>query len=313
MPKYSSVCTMLVLAAVLSASVANAEDGYVVVPMARGNHLHLFAPISVNGSKIMWFLVDTGFPRSLISPELGRALPAPPIIVEQSTPLLSIGNSTPIVYARSVKTMGMELGPDYFVEKPIAFSAEKTNEARIAFNKEGILGMDLLSKHGAVINCRTQQIFFSRTGSKLPLSREGFEKMGLTYVPIRITPRGYAEVEGTVDGLEYSFLVDTGAFWTTLDPKVQQKSNLPTFRRGTGTLPYYGQSRVPFVMARLPEFKIGDHEVKNQILCFADIRPPPGGTLHKWGGLIGADLLFNRHAIIDLGNRGLYLMADTKR
>jgi hypothetical protein len=34
--------------------------------------------------------------------------------------------------------------------------------------------------------------------------------------------------------------------------------------------------------------------------------------LHKWGGLIGADLLFTRHAIIDLGNRGLYLMADTQ-
>lgn len=68
-----------------------------------------------------------------------------------------------------------------------------------------------------------------------------------------------------------------------------------------------------FAPARLPEFKIGDHDVKKQILCFASIRPPPGGTLHKWGGLIGADLLFNRHAIIDLGNRGLYLMADTKR
>jgi predicted aspartyl protease len=313
MPRYGSVCMMLVLAAVLPASVANAEDGYAVVPMARGNHLHLFAPVSVNGSKIMWFLVDTGFPRSLISPDLGRALPVPSIITEQSPNFLSIGSSTRIVYARSVKSMDMELGPGFFVQKPIAFSAEKTNEVRIAFNKEGILGMDLLSKHGAVINCRTQQIFFSRTGSNLPLPRQGFEEMGLTYVPIRITPEGYVEVEGTINGIEYSFLVDTGAFWTTLDPEVQQKSHLPIVRRGTGTLPYYGQSHVPFVMARLPDFKIGDYEVKNQILCFASIHRPPGGTLHKWGGLIGADLLFNHHAVIDLGNRGLYLMADKKK
>jgi hypothetical protein len=123
--------------------------------MVRGNHLHLFAPVSVNGSKIMWFLVDTGFPKSLISPELGRGLPAPSIIIEQSTHLLSIGNSTRIVYARSVRSMEMELDPGYFVEKPIAFSAERTNEVRVAFNKEGISGMDLLLKHGAVINCRT--------------------------------------------------------------------------------------------------------------------------------------------------------------
>jgi hypothetical protein len=77
MPRYGSVCMMLVLVAVLPASVSNAEEDFAVVPMARGNHLHLFAPVSVNGSKIMWFLVDTGFPRSLISPELGRGLPAP--------------------------------------------------------------------------------------------------------------------------------------------------------------------------------------------------------------------------------------------
>ena len=45
--------------------------------------------------------------------------------------------------------MEMELDPGYFVEKPIAFSAERTNEVRVAFNKEGILGMDLLVHSGA--------------------------------------------------------------------------------------------------------------------------------------------------------------------
>jgi hypothetical protein len=34
--------------------------------------------------------------------------------------------------------MDMELGPGYSVENPIAFSAERTNEVRVAFNKEGI-------------------------------------------------------------------------------------------------------------------------------------------------------------------------------
>ena len=173
--------------------------------------------------------------------------------------------------------------------------------------------MDFLVKHGAVINCRTQQIFFSRTASKLSLSREGYEKMGFTYVPIRITREGYPEVEGSMDGLEYTFLVDTGAFWTTLDPKVQQRNHLPIVRRGTGALPYNGQGRLPIVLAHLPEFRIGDQVVRNELLCFAAIRPPSGGTVHKWGGLIGADLLFKQRAIIDLGNRGLYLMSDNKK
>jgi len=70
---------------------------------------------------------------------------------------------------------------------------------------------------------------------------------------------------------------------------------------------------VPYVMAKLPELKIGEFAVNNEILAFQNVRRPPGEFAHQWGGLIGADLLFKRHAIIDLGNRALYLMADKKR
>ena len=94
--------------------------------------------------------------------------------------------------------MDMELGPGYFVQTSIqrVLAGEKTWQARIPFDKEGLIGMNFLLKHGAVINCRTQQIFFSRGGAKLPLRREVYERMGFTYLPIRITPLNLAEVEG---------------------------------------------------------------------------------------------------------------------
>jgi hypothetical protein len=50
---------------------------------------------------------------------------------------------------------------------------------------------------------------FSRDAAKLPLTPERYEQMGFSYIPIRITPRGFVEVDGTVMGSTYSFLINT--------------------------------------------------------------------------------------------------------
>jgi Aspartyl protease len=188
--------------------MAKAEVAFGVVHTARSTQLHLYAPISVNGSKPVWFAVDTGAPISLISPTIRRALSLPTGNSPEIASLIGRNPAIPIVYARSVKALDMELGPGYFVQTSIqlVLASERTWQARIPFDKEGLIGMNFLLKHGAVINCRTQQIFFSREGTKLPLRREVYERMGFTYLPIRITPRNFAEVEGSVLGSTYIFV-----------------------------------------------------------------------------------------------------------
>jgi hypothetical protein len=91
--------------------------------------------------------------------------------------------------------------------------------------------MNFLLKRGALINYKTYQVFLSLRGSALPLSREGYEKMGYAYVPLRITPRGYVEVEGTIDGSTYSFLLDTGSFVSQLEPKIRSAITSRTTRQ----------------------------------------------------------------------------------
>lgn len=208
--------------------------------------------------------------------------------------------------------MDTDLGSGYFLEAPIAFPKEGTRQARVAFDKEGLLGMNFLVQHGAVINCRTQQIFFSRTGPRLPLKGEYYERMGFTQIPIRITPTGYAEVEATSAGSTYSCIIDTGSFWTTFNPKIAEEEHIMTYRRGMISLPYAGEINVPFLMGRPRGFKIGGFDLSDLTVGFAPTHAAHG-TAHEWGGLLGADLLFKRHAIIDLGNRTLYLMADKKK
>lgn len=314
MQRFLSLCFTLSAAPLIFHYSASAQESFSVVQTVRSNQLHLFAPVSVNGSAIKWWLVDTGAPVSLVAPEIARSLALPPARQGENVTVTNVGKKYPVVSAQSVKCMDMELGPAYLVAEPIQFATEKTRQARIAFEKEGLLGVNLLVKHGAVINCRTQQIFFSRNGRQLPLTREGYEKMGFTYIPIRITPRGYVEAEGTVGESTYSFVIDTGSVLTLLEPAIRDRARLAYYdTRRQIRMPYARARGTNLTVAEVPGFRLGAHDMSDLQLGFAETRAGDFGVAHEYGGLIGAELLFKRHAIIDLGNRALYLMADNKR
>lgn len=315
MPLRVWIALGLSLVALCQSWAAQGEGRFAVVQTVRTNQLHLFAPVSVNGSKILWFGVDTGAPISLISPGLRRSLSLPTTNSADLGYLRVTTSKTPLALAQSVKSMGMELGPGYFAEVPVAqvMSIERTTQARTPFDKAGIIGMNFLLKHGAVINCRTQQIFFSQNSSKLPLTRQGYEKFGFTYVPIRITPNGYVEALGTVAGSPYSFIVDTGAFWTVLEPTILKRTHASHYYNGRGIIAPYAGIRERLMFGKVPGLKFETQDMSDLTLGFAETGTHNHGVTHEYGGLIGADLLWKRHAIIDLGNRGLYLMADNKR
>lgn len=303
---------ILALGAVLSDSVASAQEAFAVVPVAP-SYLRFFVPVSVNGSKIMWFRVDTESTVSFISPKASQALSLP---VANSGATLAFetgaGKQNAVVYAHSVKSMDLELGPGYFVEAPMRFPIERLKKPA-TFDKEGILGMDFLLKHGALINCRTAQIFFSRDAAKLPLSPEGYEKMGFSRIPIRITPRGFAEVDGTVSGSTYSFLINTGFAPTLFTPAIQKRAHPATHHMPfVISFPHGGIRNEPVLMGKLPGFKLGDHDMSDFEVSFAQFPSTNFGFSNELGGEIGTELLVKRHAIIDLGNRMLYLMDDKK-
>ena len=69
------------------------------------------------------------------------------------------------------------------------------------------------------------------------------------------------------------------------------------------------------ILRNLPKVRglsLGNHDIGNLSLGFAETGNHDFELLHEYGGLIGANFLWNRHAIIDLGNHALYLMADKK-
>ena len=296
----------------LSSSL-RADQTFAVVQTARGDGLHLFAPVSVNRSKLKFWLVDTGTPRSLISSAEQRALGLPYPTFNSGVPqsMYIGGRFEPVVYAQSVLTGDFELGPGYFAVADLqGINNEQTKQARIAFEKAGLLGTDFLLRHGALLNCVTQQMFFPTKGSRLPVTIEGYVQRGFTYIPIRITGKGYPEVAGTIKGKSYSFLVDTGAAITILKVAIRDQNHLAYQSTPAVTqMPFAGIRNVAVTITKLPDFTLGNADLSNMVVAFGETGRVAASLdfEHEYGGILGSEFLAHYRAIIDLGNRALYL------
>jgi predicted aspartyl protease len=293
---------------------ANAGQNFSATQAILSSGLHLFVPVSINGTKRTWFAVDTGAPVSLISPlsQQRLSLPSPSPGSGVKSTAKNRGRAYPVVFAQSVDFNGADLGSGYLVVAPIDLMAnEKSNAISGGFEKSGLIGMNFLLRRGALINYKTLQIFLTRQGSSLPLTRSGYERMGYTYIPLRITPRGYVEIEGIIGGSTYSFLLDTGAFVSALEPKIRDRNHLAySTTRVTLTAPYAGIKEARLTQATIPGFKLGNQDLGDFRIGFAETHTFDPGFLHEYGGVLGPDLLHYHEALIDLGNRALYLRPD---
>ena len=86
-----------------------------------------------------------------------------------------------------------------------------------------------------------------------------------------------------------------------------------TINNGMGIVAPYAGIKQRLMFAKTPGLKFETVDMSDLTLGFAETGIHSHGVTHEYGGLIGADLLWKRHAIIDLGNRVLYLLADEKR
>ena len=260
--------------------------------------LSLTVPVSINGSNQTWWIVDTGAPACDIDPafaqKLGLQEPQ-----ERGVRITRINNFA--IGTFHCDGIGCAV-------RPIGEIKElKLPGWQGAFEKTGVVGVNLLAKYGALINCRTQQIFLSPSGN-LGMSRQKYEALGYTYVPLQITPTNRLELVGTLGGTTLSFVMDTGAFATTLDDSVRSISKVPfwetTSRMGG---PFHDFKNASVSYGSASDFKLGNYDAKGAKLSFANLHISESGFTHRFAGLIGMDFLYYRSAIIDIGGRALYL------
>jgi Aspartyl protease len=269
-----------------------------------GTSIALTVPVSLNGSKTSWWIVDTGSPVCMVDPAFSHKLglqadnkvgPYPITLVND----IQLGTFHCNGIACAVRSIG-ELK-----------SVELRNEGGL-FEKTGLVGVNLLAKYGGLINCRTQQIFLSPTGN-LGLSRQKYEQMGFTYVPINVTSKNRLEVTGTLGGKEFSFFIDTGAYSTVVDNSIRNEVNLPWFTTNAKVEgPFHDFGRfAQYSFGEATDFRLGNYDAKGARIGFTTLNIHEDvGSSHRFAGLIGMDFLYFRSAIIDVGGRGLYLKSS---
>ncbi|HEV3409271.1 MAG TPA: retropepsin-like aspartic protease, partial [Chthoniobacterales bacterium] len=122
--------------------------------LSRGPQNHLLVPAQVNGRSAT-FLLDTGTKNSLLQASRAAAFGVHPSGGE-----VQVGRSTvPAAQINDLRVGGRALGPvEVGLFDPAQFRGPVPGKG--GKSADGLLGLDVLRRHRAVINCRTQQLFF---------------------------------------------------------------------------------------------------------------------------------------------------------
>ena len=185
------------------------------------------------------------------------------------------GQLLPIAFMQSLTAGSMNFGSGPVLLRDSARSG--TGKTHV----DGVLGLQTLFRHKAVINCRTRLVFFRVDQSRhMNLSAVASSEK-FTRVPMHREASGALTVPCTIHGQSGRLLVDTGAFVTTT-------------RRISA--------------AQINDLKIGDFKVppaKFGVAALPRFALRQGGT--RISGILGMDTLYICHAIIDLDGMNLFL------
>jgi len=172
---------------------------------------------------------------------------------------------------------------------------------------DGVLGLQVLLRHNAVINCRTRLVFFKldrtrQTNLSAVASSEKFTK-----VPLHREDSGALTVPCSIHGQLTRLLVDTGAFVTTFSEAFFKSLGIAS--EPTRVSAHFASGAAKRIRAgQINDLKIGDFKVppeKFGVTALPDFALRQGTT--RIAGILGMDTLYNCHAIIDLDGMNLFL------
>jgi Aspartyl protease len=280
-----------------------AEKGRIGLVKVANGFINITMPVSLNGSKTTWWVVDTGATTCLIDPAFAAKLGLQTIGQAHGE-----GGSFPVTTVNDFQIGNFRCEGIPCVVRSIGELTSLTlRNENGSIEKTGLIGVNLLAKYGALINCRTEMIFFSPTGN-LGLSRQKYEAMGFTYVPLNLTSRNRLEVIGNLGAKEFSFFLDTGGFSTLLTNGIRDELKVPyleTRNKVVGPFHDFGKNS-QYSYAEPSDFKLGGYDAGGARVIFTTLNDQEGAS-HRFAGFIGSDFLYYRSAIIDIGGRALYL------
>ncbi|WP_420552557.1 aspartyl protease family protein [Tenacibaculum aiptasiae] len=135
-------------------------------------------------------------------------------------------------------------------------------------------------------------------------------KDGYVKLELKKMSSGHLHIYGKLNGIKGNFILDTGAGATVIDKKNQEKFNMQAIEsddEGTGA----GGTGLQMLASEKNNLKIGELELKELGLTLMSLDHVNNAFvsmgLEEIDGVIGADILTDKKAIIDYANLILYL------
>ena len=307
--RFRIVLAFLVIIAcssVASASINGSRptqlNGYKAVRVHYSPLNKMIMSVRINGQPAN-LLVDTGSNQVILDADAAESFGVRPsrrdLRYIQFTRIN--GQLLPLGFAQSLRAGGMNFGSTLVTLRDSSHS--DAGDTRV----DGVLGLDLLTRHKAVINCRTKLIFFKvdRTRQVDLTSVASAEKF--TKIPLQREENGALTVRCSIQGQSARLLVDTGAFITIFHEAFLKSAGIPLettrvsahFARGAAHKVSAGQiDDLKIGGFKMPPAKFGVTALPNFTLLQSSARIR---------GILGMDTLYNCHGIIDLDSMNLFL------
>ena len=262
----------------------------------------MIMPVRINGRRAN-LLVDTGSNQIILN-----AAAAASFGVQTSQGGLPYiqqtrinGQSLPVGFAQSLIAGGMSFG-----STPVTLRKSSHSDTG-GTPIDGVLGLDVLTRHKAVINCRTKLIFFKVDQARqVDLSSVASEEK-FTRIPLRKERNGALTVPCSIRGQPARLFVDTGAFLTIFHEAFLKSVGIPMEATRISAHFAPGASR-KISAGQINDLKIGNFKTppaKFGVTALPNFTLRQGSA--RVSGILGMDTLYDCHGIIDLDGMNLFL------
>ena len=298
----------LIAAAILlnAAPGARANQNVAGIALSRSTGNHLFAPVFINRQPA-WFAVDTGAALTIVDAGKAKALGLQYGGAEVRLPRqIEVNNRVvPVAHVDALQVGSTQLGSGPVALIDLREFRGRLRETGNSVPMDGIIGLDILQRYGAVIDCANQRIYLATQGEPAQDILRDVRRQRYKSVPLRIARSGALEIEANLGNHRYSFVVDTGGFATLISQHVAAQNGVPVLGTTVNAKGIHSKEK-PVGLGLAPGLEIGHYQLGPTLVGVTALPEGPEDLHYPFGGLIGADFLFSRHAIIDVQHQRLY-------
>ncbi len=289
------------------------EEGYTPLTLKRARN-EFYVSCKLNGRSAS-LIVDTGAGATVIGSGTLRSLGVPLTKVEGNVYGM-LGLAAKSIIACEIKDF--QVGPyQAGAHRVGAWDLSFAGLAGAGRSMDGLLGIDFLHRHQAIIDCFRMHLFLKSPSapSTSATLTAGLRAGGCTEIPMKPVSHRGLTVPARINGRSGYFVVDTGAAHTLLNQQALAGLNM----RVVSAARFWTQLGVQDVgknvsvvqKAQCTAMEIGNFSVPPQWVGVVDLPPSKSGeTENVFFGYLGHDLLACYVGIIDCGALKLFLRFD---